>query len=172
MRGRYHHPSTNNWSRTVPEREVAGVGGLDPFIFLGYSGQFQDPIGSYEADSIQRPRTVSQKYDSGKLFTIQVPGGYKIPGVKFTWYLLGYPSVCAVEGWPWFVYHAFACSLTGVFYKWSFGPGRSCCSGSTNQDNVGWFIASPRELFKVVRRSVPHLEFCWHWQLKCDPSHA
>jgi hypothetical protein len=64
------------------EKEAAQLGGLDPFVYLDYSGQFQDPIGSYGADSVQRLRQARQKYDPTGVFTFQVPGGYKIPGAK------------------------------------------------------------------------------------------
>ncbi|KAI0443595.1 hypothetical protein F4803DRAFT_561545 [Xylaria telfairii] len=63
-------------------KEAQQLGGLDPFIYLNYAGQFQDPIRSYGAESVSRLRQAQKKYDPKGIFTFQVPGGYKIPGVK------------------------------------------------------------------------------------------
>lgn len=44
-------------------KEARQLGGLDPFIYLNYAGQFQDPIRSYGAESVSRLRQIQQKYD-------------------------------------------------------------------------------------------------------------
>ncbi|KAI0490431.1 hypothetical protein F4859DRAFT_458007 [Xylaria cf. heliscus] len=63
-------------------KEAHQFGGADPFIYLNYADESQDPISSYGAESVRRLIQVQQKYDPKGVFTFQVPGGYKIPGVK------------------------------------------------------------------------------------------
>lgn len=55
------------------------LGGLDPYIYLNYAGQYQDPISSYGAKSIGQLQQVKKRVDPKGTFTHQVPGGYKIP---------------------------------------------------------------------------------------------
>jgi hypothetical protein len=55
------------------------LNGLDPFIYLNYAGKNQNPIASYGARSVSKLQHVQNKFDPGKVFTNQVPGGYKIP---------------------------------------------------------------------------------------------
>lgn len=66
----------------VIEKEARELGAFDPFVYLDYAGQHQDPIASYGADSVKRLREVRQKVDPKGVFTFQVPGGYKIPDEK------------------------------------------------------------------------------------------
>ncbi|KAJ8122588.1 hypothetical protein ONZ43_g1256 [Nemania bipapillata] len=61
------------------EQEVGSIGDLDPFVYLDYAGQYQDPIASYGAESVKKLRQVRKKFDPKGAFTFQVPGGYKIP---------------------------------------------------------------------------------------------
>ncbi|GAD94226.1 oxidoreductase, FAD-binding, putative [Paecilomyces variotii No. 5] len=58
---------------------AAKLGGLDPYIYLNYAGQHQDPIVSYGAKSVRHLQQVRARVDPNKVFTDQVPGGYKIP---------------------------------------------------------------------------------------------
>ncbi|KAJ9321966.1 CAZyme family AA7 [Paecilomyces variotii] len=58
---------------------AAKLGGLDPYIYLNYAGQDQDPIASYGAKSVSQLQQVRARVDPNKVFTDQVPGGYKIP---------------------------------------------------------------------------------------------
>ncbi|KAI1074432.1 hypothetical protein F5B20DRAFT_439792 [Whalleya microplaca] len=64
------------------ENEARRLGGFDPFVYLNYAGQYQDPIGSYGIESVSRLRTIREKLDPKGVFTYQVPGGYKIPNEK------------------------------------------------------------------------------------------
>lgn len=62
------------------DEAAAKLGGLDPFVYLNYAGKNQDPIPSYGQESVKRLQQVQKKVDPKKVFTYQVPGGYKIPG--------------------------------------------------------------------------------------------
>ncbi|TAQ84950.1 hypothetical protein B7494_g6728 [Chlorociboria aeruginascens] len=55
------------------------LGGFDPYIYLNYAGQNQNPIASYGAQSVNQLREVRKTVDPKKVFTYKVPGGYKIP---------------------------------------------------------------------------------------------
>ena len=48
------------------------------FVFLNYSLNFQDPIGSYGAENKRKLQEVSRKYDPDGLFQKGVPGGFKL----------------------------------------------------------------------------------------------
>ncbi|KAM0320417.1 hypothetical protein ACHAO8_000429 [Botrytis cinerea] len=63
-------------------KEATGeLGGLDPYIYLNYAGQYQDPIASYGSKSVNRLQQVRNRVDPHGVFTHQVPGGYKIPSL-------------------------------------------------------------------------------------------
>lgn len=49
------------------------------FVYLNYAAQFQDPIASYGAASVQKLRVVSAQYDPDGMFSRWLPGGFKIP---------------------------------------------------------------------------------------------
>lgn len=57
---------------------ASNLGGLDPYIYLNYAGQNQDPIASYGEKSVMELRKVRERVDPTLVFTKQVPGGYKI----------------------------------------------------------------------------------------------
>jgi hypothetical protein len=71
--------NTTNSLLSAINDETRQLGGLDNFVYLNYAGQFQDPIGSYGVDSVNRLRKVRERADPEGVFTSQVPGGYKIP---------------------------------------------------------------------------------------------
>ncbi|ROT42886.1 putative oxidoreductase [Sodiomyces alkalinus F11] len=50
----------------------------DPFIYLNYAASWQDPIASYGSANVARLRRVRARYDPLKLFTKNVPGGFKL----------------------------------------------------------------------------------------------
>ena len=54
------------------------AGTLNPYLYLNYAGDFQKPIAGYGAQVVQNLKAVSDKYDPGKLFQNQVPGGFKL----------------------------------------------------------------------------------------------
>ncbi|RYP58942.1 hypothetical protein DL769_008747 [Monosporascus sp. CRB-8-3] len=64
-------------------QEARQLGAFDPYVYLDYAGQHQDPIASYGAESVNRLRQVRQRVDPKEVFTFQVPGGYKIPDDKY-----------------------------------------------------------------------------------------
>lgn len=52
-----------------------------PWLYLNYAAQDQDPIASYGADSVERLKAASRKFDPQGLFQRNVPGGFKLfPG--------------------------------------------------------------------------------------------
>jgi hypothetical protein len=55
------------------------LNGLDPYVYLNYAGKNQNPIASYGAKSVAQLKQTRNTYDPKKVFTNQVPGGYKIP---------------------------------------------------------------------------------------------
>ena len=59
--------------------EAQRIGALDPFIYMNYAAKDQDPIGSYGVASVRQLQAVQEHVDPRKVFTNQVPGGYKIP---------------------------------------------------------------------------------------------
>lgn len=48
------------------------------WIYLNYADGSQDPIGGYGVANRERLRAVSEKYDQGKIFQKNVPGGFKL----------------------------------------------------------------------------------------------
>ena len=50
----------------------------NPYLYLNYAADFQNPIAGYGAASVATLKTVSKKYDPGQLFQKQVPGGFKL----------------------------------------------------------------------------------------------
>ncbi|KAI1877521.1 hypothetical protein JX265_003529 [Neoarthrinium moseri] len=59
--------------------QAKDLGDLDPFVYLNYAGQDQNPIGSYGATSVAQLQAIRNRVDTGGIFTNQVPGGFKIP---------------------------------------------------------------------------------------------
>lgn len=58
--------------------ELRELGALHPFVYLNYAAPWQDPIASYGNASMTRLEKVRQQYDPAKVFTDQVPGGFKV----------------------------------------------------------------------------------------------
>lgn len=50
-----------------------------PFKYLNYAAQWQDPIFSYGADSVERLWRAAWSVDPDLAFQDQVPGGFKLP---------------------------------------------------------------------------------------------
>ncbi|KAJ2983270.1 hypothetical protein NQ176_g812 [Zarea fungicola] len=67
-------------------REVLGLlethaesrGLLQKFQYLNYAAPYQQPLESFGGNKLQFLRKVSSKYDSGRVFQDQVPGGFKL----------------------------------------------------------------------------------------------
>lgn len=50
----------------------------NPYLYLNYAAEFQNPIAGYGAASVANLQAVSKKYDPNQLFQKQVPGGFKL----------------------------------------------------------------------------------------------
>ncbi|GAP93275.1 hypothetical protein SAMD00023353_11600140 [Rosellinia necatrix] len=62
---------------TIKE-DARDLGVWDPFVYFNYAGSWQDPISSYGQESVHKLRRVADDVDPGRVFTYQVPGGFKI----------------------------------------------------------------------------------------------
>lgn len=60
------------------EKAARELGDYDPFVYLGYAGNWQDPIGSYGSESVQKLKELRDRVDPKGVFTRLVPGGFKI----------------------------------------------------------------------------------------------
>lgn len=49
------------------------------YQYMNYAAPYQDVIKSYGPESVAFLQKVAKKYDPGKVFQKQVPGGYKLP---------------------------------------------------------------------------------------------
>ncbi|KAI4086029.1 MAG: hypothetical protein L6R37_008450 [Teloschistes peruensis] len=56
------------------------VGAWRPWQYLNYAMEDQDPVGSYGEGNVEFLRSVSERYDEGKVFQRLVTGGWKIEG--------------------------------------------------------------------------------------------
>lgn len=61
------------------EHNVGRMGRLDPFIYINYAAQWQNPIASYGPTSVDKLLETQRKYDPRRVFTRMVPGGFKLP---------------------------------------------------------------------------------------------
>ncbi|KAI1329153.1 putative oxidoreductase [Xylariaceae sp. FL0255] len=64
---------------TAVEKAAKDLDAFDPYKYLNYAAQWQDPISSYGAASLQRLRKLQTRVDPHGVFTRRVPGGFKIP---------------------------------------------------------------------------------------------
>jgi hypothetical protein len=56
-------------------------GGLIDWQFLNYADFYQDPLGSYGEQNVERIRKAAEKYDPQGVFQTRAPGGFKISKV-------------------------------------------------------------------------------------------
>jgi len=63
---------------TKAEAASKTAGTYNPYLYLNYAAKWQKPINGYGAQSVANLKAVSTKYDPGKLFQNQVPGGFKL----------------------------------------------------------------------------------------------
>lgn len=61
------------------EKAAHDLQAYDPFVYLCYAGDWQDPISSYWSDSVQQLKELRARVDPDGVFTRPVPGGFKIP---------------------------------------------------------------------------------------------
>lgn len=60
------------------QEDVDDLCALDPYLYLNYAAQWQDPIASYGRASDEKLVAVQKKYDPHRVFTDRVPGGFKL----------------------------------------------------------------------------------------------
>lgn len=61
---------------TVTAAKADGL--WNPWIYLNYAGEAQDPIEGYGPTNQAKLRAASEKYDPDGFFQFNVPGGYKL----------------------------------------------------------------------------------------------
>ncbi|KAL3485816.1 hypothetical protein BJX62DRAFT_247234 [Aspergillus germanicus] len=61
------------------ERDAKALDAYEPFLYLNYAAEWQDPIASYGEESVERLRRVSREVDPRGVFRDGVKG-FKIPG--------------------------------------------------------------------------------------------
>ncbi|EAW14269.1 FAD-binding oxidoreductase [Aspergillus clavatus NRRL 1] len=62
------------------EDDARRLGDYDPFLYLNYAAEWQDPIASYGKDSVHKLKRVRWEVDRRGVFQYNMPGGFKIPG--------------------------------------------------------------------------------------------
>lgn len=58
------------------------LGVSNPFIYLNYAGEEQNPLMGYGEENLEKMRALSRKYDQQGVFQKLVKGGFKIPGME------------------------------------------------------------------------------------------
>ncbi|PKX99265.1 FAD-binding oxidoreductase [Aspergillus novofumigatus IBT 16806] len=61
------------------EDDARKLDGHEPYVYLNYAAEWQDPIASYGKASIEKLQQVSQAVDPKGVFRNKMPGGFKIP---------------------------------------------------------------------------------------------
>lgn len=61
------------------EKAARDLEAYDPFVYLNYAGDWQDPIPTYGEESVRQLQQLKGKVDPDGIFTRFVPGGFKIP---------------------------------------------------------------------------------------------
>ncbi|KAB8293921.1 hypothetical protein EYC80_009394 [Monilinia laxa] len=59
------------------------LGVSNPFIYLNYAGQKQNPLAGYGEENLKKMRALSKRYDHQGVFQKLVKGGFKDPGMKY-----------------------------------------------------------------------------------------
>lgn len=60
---------------------AASKDGLVDWQYLNYADSYQDPLGSYGSENVEKLRAVARKFDPQGVFQTKVPGGFKISRV-------------------------------------------------------------------------------------------
>ena len=63
---------------TAVNQATKQMGAFNPFLYLNYAGDFEDPLGGYGAASVEFMKRVAKKYDPDGVFQELMPGGFKI----------------------------------------------------------------------------------------------
>ncbi|KAE8408386.1 hypothetical protein BDV37DRAFT_295913 [Aspergillus pseudonomiae] len=61
------------------DNDARKLGLYEPFVYLNYAAQWQDPISSYKSKNVELLKRVSEEVDPQRLFQTIVPGGFKLP---------------------------------------------------------------------------------------------
>ncbi|KAL4778617.1 hypothetical protein BJX76DRAFT_366114 [Aspergillus varians] len=61
------------------EEDSQKLDSYEPFLYMNYAAQWQDPIASYGRGSVERLRRVARGVDPDAVFRVKMPGGFKIP---------------------------------------------------------------------------------------------
>lgn len=61
------------------EQSARDLGAYDPFVYLNYAGDWQDPIPTYGDERVRQLQRLRDRVDPHGVFTRLVPGGFKIP---------------------------------------------------------------------------------------------
>lgn len=61
------------------EKAARSLNADDPYIYLDYAAEWQDPIASYGDASVRQLQELRARVDPKGVFTHLVPGGFKIP---------------------------------------------------------------------------------------------
>lgn len=61
------------------EDDARKLDAYEPYVYLNYAAEWQDPIATYGKESIEKLRRVSQVVDPKGVFRNKMPGGFKIP---------------------------------------------------------------------------------------------
>ena len=69
--------ATVDWVAAVNQATQAS-GAFNPFLYLNYAGDFQDPLGGYGAANVKFMKQVAKKYNPEGVFQQLMPGGFKI----------------------------------------------------------------------------------------------
>jgi LmbE family N-acetylglucosaminyl deacetylase len=60
------------------EKAARDLDAYDPFLYLNYAANWQDPIASYGNASVRQLQSLRARVDPEGVFTHSVPGGFKI----------------------------------------------------------------------------------------------
>ncbi|RHZ72756.1 hypothetical protein CDV55_105257 [Aspergillus turcosus] len=61
------------------EDDARKLDAYEPYVYLNYAAEWQDPIATYGKESIENLQRVSQAVDPNGVFRNKMPGGFKIP---------------------------------------------------------------------------------------------
>ncbi|KAF2010251.1 FAD-binding domain-containing protein [Aaosphaeria arxii CBS 175.79] len=74
-------PLLRSYGRKMQEF-AAKKGGLVDWQFLNYADSYQNPLGSYGAENVEKIRAAAAKFDPQGIFQTKAPGGFKISKVE------------------------------------------------------------------------------------------
>lgn len=60
------------------EAASKAIGTYNPYLYLNYAADFQNPIAGYGVANVDNLKKVGKKYDPRQLFQKHIPGGFKL----------------------------------------------------------------------------------------------